>query len=203
MYFNVSSIECLRREFSVDYTLTKREQVSFLARAFLVSELKKQGFSFDFNIETTPKGKPYFVNKRDMFFSLSHTADFVAVAFSLRSIGIDIEHSRKGMEAVVNRFFHSGEREYVFSQAELITAASDEGDMTSTQIFDRIATQLWTVKEAYVKMTGTGIANNFSSVDLSPENFNPNQNYVKENARIISYYDKEKDLFVSLAISLV
>ena len=86
-------------------------------------------------------GKPYY--KDDLKFSISHSGDIVAIAFGKSELGIDVEaiRSRKISPGILRR-----------------TAADDEAAaiMKSENPLEEFL-KMWTVKEAYFKMTGTGI----------------------------------------------
>ena len=75
-------------------------------------------------------------------FSISHCKNAIAVAVSHSPIGIDIEHLRTAKPELVARTMNEAEQEYIWQ-------ASNP---------DWAFTQLWTKKEAMLKMHGTGIA---------------------------------------------
>ncbi len=61
------------------------------------------------NLDYNEKGKPYFTNCKDVFFSISHDEDYSAVAIcdTCRDIGIDIQAMPKNksrLERVADRF---------------------------------------------------------------------------------------------------
>ncbi len=183
MYF-VSKIEDLEKKYGNDENLSKKANVSIFAQKYLIDNLKKQEINADFTIARTDKGKPYFVNQNGLLFSISHTTEYVAVGFDNTDIGIDIESLRIEKSTVAKRFFHKQENIYLDSLPE--------------QERDAAFTQLWTIKEAFVKMTGTGIADNFNNIDLSPKEFTLNQSYTKHNAKIVSKYLEKEALFLSI-----
>lgn len=74
-------------------------------------------------------------------FSISHCKNAIAVAISETPIGIDIEHLRIAKPELVERTMNLQEQEQIWH--------SDSPDW--------IFTQLWTRKEAVLKMKGTGI----------------------------------------------
>lgn len=83
-------------------------------------------------------GKPYLANFPDLFFSLSHSGDYVLCAVADREIGADIQQERKEQgERIVQKYFTDGEREWYL-------AAS--GDAVRKSRFYR----LWAGKEAYM-----------------------------------------------------
>ena len=86
-------------------------------------------------------------------FNISHTKEWVAVAVADTPIGIDIEMLRVYKPEVAKRFFHKDE--YAFLE-------SLPNDLRNVSF-----TRLWTLKESYVKCTGSGIANNFDKFAIS------------------------------------
>ena len=99
--------------------------------------------------------KPYCINYR-VHFNASHSGNYTAVAVSDSEIGIDIESLREYSPAVAKKYFTEGEIEY-------ISAAKQR------QQRDRRFFELWTAKEAYLKMTGEGVRGGISTFtpDLS------------------------------------
>ena len=187
MYF-VSKIEDLEKKYGKDESLSKKANVSILAQKYLIENLRKQDIIVDYTIARTNKGKPYFVNQNGLLFSISHTTEYIAVCFDKTDIGIDIECLRIGKREISKRFFHERENKYLNSLPE--------------QERDAAFTQLWTIKEAFVKMTGTGIADNFNNIDLSPKEFVLNQNYSKHNTQIISQYLEKEALLLSIVTKI-
>lgn len=92
-----------------------------------------------------PAGKPYLADSL-LFFSLSHSGDYVACVFSHREVGLDLQQVRKiDAEKLSRRFFSGTERALL---GEL------ETEQERTDFFFR----LWSRKEAYGKLTGRGAA---------------------------------------------
>jgi phosphopantetheinyl transferase len=83
-------------------------------------------------------GKPY-LEDRSQFISISHSKDAVLVGFNETPIGVDIEVLREFDKRLIDRFFSDAEKNFI----------KDDTD------FFRI----WTVKEAYLKLTGEGLKN--------------------------------------------
>lgn len=90
-------------------------------------------------IDKTENGKPYFKNYPDFHFNISHTIGAVAVAFSDSPLGVDIERIRKADLRVANRYFDNNEKEYIYRNKENV---------------NRRFFEIWTKKEAYIKMRG-------------------------------------------------
>lgn len=103
-----------------------------------------------FEIELSPRGKPFFANYPDIFFNISHSQNSLAVAFSRNEIGFDIEniHRHRNSIGIAKRFFTEREIELC-----------DSSTQGSSDIFWRI----WTAKEAMLKLSGAGISGGLNS----------------------------------------
>ena len=94
-------------------------------------------------------GKPWLTiggrRAENIYFSLSHTKNAIAVAVSNRPVGIDIEavvsQERVGDSHFLERTMSATERQSI--------AEADDPRL--------MFTELWTRKEAYVKLLGTGL----------------------------------------------
>jgi 4'-phosphopantetheinyl transferase len=104
------------------------------------------------------KGKPYLsdsldCNNNGLQFNLSHTQDIAILAVTKNSeVGIDIEHNdrKTDWKGICKRFFTMPEQDALFSL---------DKEQQEIAFFD-----LWTRKEAYMKVLGTGLS-------LSPTEF--------------------------------
>ena len=103
------------------------------------------------------RGKPYFAGETDVHFSVSHSGDFVAVAFAEMPVGIDLQQHKSHGDAtarhrkLASRYFHPREQKYL------------END--PFEGFFRI----WTAKESFVKRTGRGIDHGFGEICILPQ----------------------------------
>lgn len=94
----------------------------------------------DINFKYNQYGKPFF--RDDLKFSITHTANHVFIALSDTEIGIDAEAVRNN----INKNLLS----------RTMTEAESEKLLKSDN-FSIDFLKIWTVKEAYFKMTGTGL----------------------------------------------
>lgn len=101
-------------------------------------------------------GKPCFREDTGLSFSLSHSADIAIAVVSEHRVGIDVEKIEDCREGVCRRYFLHSEAEYVLGTADI----EGQGD----RFF-----RLWTLKEAYAKMTGMGVGS-FSEFEVIPAN---------------------------------
>lgn len=134
-----------------------------LTRSVLARYLDAQPAQLSF--ESGERGRPELAGPEratGLRFNLSHTRGLAACGVSLHAaIGVDVEHlSRKvELDAVGKRVLSVRER------AGLVALT---GDAQRQRFFD-----LWTLKEAYVKATGKGLASPLTGVTFAPETCDP------------------------------
>lgn len=107
------------------------------------------------------KGKPY--TNVPCHFNVSHSGDWVLCAVSDKQIGVDIEMVKPFRAGMIARYFTHAEATYVWDGN-----APLEGNVTDPDTCTRFY-RVWTAKEAYVKMTGTGISTDLSTVAFDPD----------------------------------
>lgn len=95
----------------------------------------------DFRIEEDENGRP-FAPEAPGHLSLSHSGSCAAAAVSFRPVGIDLQAIRPISDRVLARLCSAEERGWLEEAREERAAR---------------AIRLWTMKEAYGKMLGTGI----------------------------------------------
>jgi phosphopantetheine--protein transferase-like protein len=110
------------------------------------------------------RGKPDLQTEQNccsITFNLSHSGDWAALAVSSESaVGVDIEHEIlspakfKAIPRIIKRYFHPNEQIF-FNEL-------DEAGQV------RHFYPLWTMKEAFLKATGSGIANGLNRYLFAP-----------------------------------
>lgn len=88
-------------------------------------------------------GKPYIEGHEDVYFNLSHSGDYVALAYGDSPVGIDVQEVRNVSDSFAKR---------ILNESETLTY-----DTADTVAICRI----WTVKEAYAKLIGLGLGYDF------------------------------------------
>lgn len=148
-----SSLPQWRKDLTDKITNAKERRRSIAAGALLVRGLHEMGVDpFTAAVSFNSWGKPYLQDIPHVNFSLSHSGEFVMCAVSDEDIGCDIQQISASRISVANRFFTEQEKIQVSSANDL------QAEFT----------RLWTLKESYVKMMGTGIsACPLSSFDVS------------------------------------
>lgn len=99
--------------------------------------------------ECNKKGKPFIkAHWADVCFSMSHTEGCAAVVLCEKSCGIDVERIRRIPDSIVERLFSDVDR-------NILSKDQQNADVYGMSV--------WTRREAYSKMTGTGILMNDES----------------------------------------
>lgn len=126
-------------------------------------------FPGEYVLEKGEHGKPRLSGVRiPVFFNLSHSGDYIVCVISDKEIGVDIQKIGNARLAVARRFFHPEE----IRRLETMKAES----------LDDLFFTYWSVKESFLKYTGTGLSCPLSSflveiggeddIKISPENGN-------------------------------
>ena len=138
-----------RREQALRYTHIFGQFCCLKSYELLTQLLVKWGGD---NVDKMPEfvynehGAPYLVV--GPYFSISHCKQGIAVAVSETPIGIDIETIRPLNEGLVRKTMNDVEQTHIFSSSH-----------PETEFIC-----LWTQKEAYVKMQGTGIISDMHDI---------------------------------------
>ena len=87
---------------------------------------------------------------------MSHSGDWVVFAFAKKEVGIDIEKIKKINYRIAERFF---------STEEFLSLNEKSGKEKQEYFFD-----LWTMKESYLKLIGTGLTRSLDSFTIFHKN---------------------------------
>ena len=123
-------------------------QFACLKSWLMLEELLKPLGINNMEMDKNEHGKPYLIRYPNVHFNLSHCKNGIAVVVGSSPVGIDIESFHRENEALVRRTMND-------TEIESIQASSHP-----TAAF----TQLWTQKEAVLKLRGTGIVNDLHGV---------------------------------------
>lgn len=94
------------------------------------------------------KGKPFLIGYPDIHFNMSHCNEAVLCAIDDRPVGVDVECVKEYNEDLARYVMNAQEMEQINGSARP----------------DIEFTRLWTMKEAVLKCSGAGIANNMKDV---------------------------------------
>ena len=104
----------------------------------------------DIYFEHGAYGKPYISNIDNFHFSLSNSADLIVFVHDINEIGIDAEKITVHDIEVAKNFFTKEEYEYILSSPQENNAFYE----------------VWTKKEAYLKMLGIGLSKPLNSFSV-------------------------------------
>lgn len=120
----------------------------------LAYQLLKQGLREAYGITENPvfeyneHGKPSIVGHPEIFFNLSHCKEAAVCVIHDQPIGVDVESFREYKEGLVR---------YTMNDEEIRQIESSENPAAAFIRF-------WTMKEATMKLIGTGISNDMKTV---------------------------------------
>ena len=146
---SLSEISAQRRDQALKFRHEQGQRLCVLAY-----QLLKQGLREEYGIEDNPvfeyneHGKPAIVGHPEIFFNLSHCKEAVVCAISDQPVGIDVESIREYKESLVR---------YTMNEEEVKASEASENPAAAFIRF-------WTMKEATLKLLGTGISNDMKAV---------------------------------------
>lgn len=111
---------------------------------------------YDYETACIANGKPYFKEHENLHFNLSHSGNFAVCIVAGMPCGIDIEGNRPFKPSVAKRFFSKTEYHWIYDTENVSVQAE--------RFF-----RLWTLKEAYAKATGNGIAAEIYAASYVPD----------------------------------
>jgi 4'-phosphopantetheinyl transferase len=145
----LKEISAQRREQALKFKHEQGQRLCVLAYLLLKQALR-EGYGITENpvFEYNEHGKPAIVGHPEIYFNLSHCKEAAICAISDRPIGVDVESVRAFNDSLVR---------YTMNDDEVreIETADDRA-----VAFIR----LWTMKEAALKLQGTGISNEMKQV---------------------------------------
>lgn len=126
-------------------------KLSVASYLLLIHALHKKFSLSSPTIAYTDKGKPYLLDYPDIHFNISHCPLGCVCAVSDKPVGVDIQDMRPFSQDIANR------------------CCSTEELLRLRQSADPAAcfTQMWAMKESYLKMTGEGIAQSLPTIDTT------------------------------------
>ena len=145
----LKEISAQRREQALKFRHELGQRLCVLAYQLLKQALREAyGLTGNPIFEYGEHGKPAIVGHPEIFFNLSHCKEAAVCVVSDRPVGIDVECVREYKENLVR---------YTMNDAEIRQIESSENPAATFIHF-------WTMKEATLKLIGTGISNDLKTV---------------------------------------
>jgi len=154
---------CEYRRSKVEKLKLEKPKAEMLATGLLWQHaLSESGFgqSLD-SVVLGENGKPFV---QGIEFNISNKEEMVVVAISDTEVGVDVESKSDNGLRITKRFYTKEEQDYVLSGLTFEEACEKETE----EMMKRFRT-VWTMKEAYIKLTGTGMKVPVSKVATSPD----------------------------------
>lgn len=125
------------------------------------------------NVDYLYGGRPYLPCHPDIFISISHSGDYLVIALSDFSIGVDIQEHRSVSNSIWERF-------YPADDSALLTSIKDPVQR------EDLFFMTWAIRESYTKFTGRGLSEDLRSFHIdhdkctiTSEKGSPNAYYVE------------------------
>lgn len=170
-HFMDDSIRCVFGEILLQYSLFQ----------FL-------GYAPKFCIDYNQYGKAFIRNLNGFLYNISHSGRWVAFAYGSDEVGVDVEKISYDydIEDLVNTFFPYEDKQFIHSNSDKISRA-------------KRFTQIWTLKESYIKYLGTGLFTSLNSfsIDISDGVVRNSNNKIDEYAKLKSYL-LDNDYYLSV-----
>ena len=137
-----------RREQALKFKYELGQRLCVLAYQLLKQALREEyGITENSIFEYNEHGKPSIAGHPEIHFNLSHCKEAAVCVVSDQPIGVDVESIREYKEGLVNYSMNEEEKRQI----------------ESSEHPDRAFIRLWTMKEATLKLIGTGISNDLKS----------------------------------------
>lgn len=104
----------------------------------------------DHQLRWNENGKPY-LSEGNIYFNLSHSEGYVALAIADCEMGVDIERARKYHAATVKKVYSESQKRIL--------------DQLDGKTRDKKFTEIWTQLESYLKLKGTGFGEKWEKIE--------------------------------------
>ena len=149
-----AAVKALPKEKQASVALIRHRQTkeqTLLGWSMVALLRERMGCSAHAPLRFSAHGKPYY---DDTFhFNLSHSGDTVCLAVADAPVGVDVQTLKTPSDALVRRVLCPNER-------AALSAAKDPA---------LAFTMFWTMKESWLKLCGTGIIDDLTALDFSPQ----------------------------------
>lgn len=149
-----------------------------------IKEIYNEAEPEKWSVEKTEQGKPFFPEKPEYNFNISHSGEHCAIMISDSICGADIEEIRPFPQRVIKRICTHEEQNY-------LSLLPEKEQETAKWM-------LWTLKESYVKAIGNGLSFGMKNISFKnlpvyelPDNFQLSDKDIsfipKENMKHINH----------------
>lgn len=174
------------RQRRVDRYAKDEDKYLALGAGLLIRYIRKK-FGIEEEVCYNEWGKAYFPSSK-VYFNLSHSGEYVALAVSNEEVGVDIEAHDEIAERILPK---------VFTPKEI-----EDYRITPMTMKKDLFYSLWTEKESFLKFIGVGLSKPLSSVDFSSFALQTDFVYPREGKEIHFHrYSFLKDYSLCLASS--
>lgn len=183
--YYISRVESRRRERILRLN-NEKEKARLLSGGFLLYRALCErlgqipGQTLPFSVEYGKRGKPYLPDYPEIHFNLSHSGEYVCLALGDAPAGVDLQEKTRVRGRIAERFFTAADNQ------RLAECGSEE---EKQDLFFR----MWSIKESYLKLVGTGIGEGFSDFEIC---WSINAIYGGKKAQALpdAYFRETKDL---------
>lgn len=134
------------------YRYFKDRKLSALAYILLrYALIQEKDIDEKVEFEFGPYGKPFIKGMPELQFSLSHSTEGVVCALASSPVGVDIADIDPANLDCIKSAMHPSEQHAIKNSNDKV----------------RTFARFWSMKESFLKYTGTGIDNNIASLDFS------------------------------------
>lgn len=168
------------RKNKADRYLGMKDRYRCIVAGRLLSYAVQQNLGIsEFQVETNQYGKPIIKDQPDFHFNLSHSGDWVVLAYGDKPVGVDVEQIKwdSGKENVMRRFFTPDEQEFV---------RGVDGQGIQERFFS-----IWTGKESYLKYMGVGLRKPLDSFSVLAQNTPNHFSFQPEAGYFVSLWTED------------
>jgi 4'-phosphopantetheinyl transferase len=158
------------REDILRFHFLEDRRLRLLARLCVQKKFSATGNFLWSQVKETAKGKPFIPGEQS--FNISHSGDFVVVAFSNAEIGVDVEVIDDFDLTTMSGFFHPNEIDAV--------------EQATNQLGKFY--ELWTRKEAFLKAMGIGITEELTTHNCLPDSIYAQQMWHLKSTPLMENY---------------
>lgn len=135
---------------------SRKKRLTFMGGRILLQFVAQLHGLDTFHLTYGENGKPYFSDTQKFLFNISHSGDYLILAWSNYEIGVDMEQIRKKLPRFPEKMLSPTDFSFWKKQ----------NDLDKTRCFF----ELWTRKESYTKLHGASIFRNAKEFSVSDGN---------------------------------